>query len=144
MSISTEYSIAGRSGIDASRYGRLLAKFTPKIIENEAENERALAAVESMLKRGEDSLSAEELALLDLLGALIERFEREAYQLPEGDPAGALGVLMEGRGLRAADLAGVLGTRARASEILSRKRAISKEQARKLGEFFGVSPAAFI
>jgi HTH-type transcriptional regulator/antitoxin HigA len=46
--------------------------------------------------------------------------------------------------LKAADLAGVLGSRAKVSEILSGKRAISKEQAKRMGGFFGVSPVAFI
>jgi HTH-type transcriptional regulator/antitoxin HigA len=142
--MSTNHIIAGPSGMDVRRYGRLLAKCAPKVIENERENEEALAVVESMLERGEENLDPEELALLDLLGALIETFERGAYNLPEGDPVGALEVLMEGRNLKPIDLAGVLGSRARVSEILSHKRAISKDQARRLAEFFSVSPAAFI
>jgi HTH-type transcriptional regulator/antitoxin HigA len=51
---------------------------------------------------------------------------------------------MEGRGLKPIDMAPVPGSRARVSEVLSRKRAISKDQAKRLGEFFDVSPAAFI
>ena len=51
---------------------------------------------------------------------------------------------MAGRDLKPADLAGVLGSRAKVSEVLSGKRTISKEQAKRLGLFFGVSPAAFI
>jgi HTH-type transcriptional regulator/antitoxin HigA len=141
---ATIHTISGPSGIDIRRYGRLLARFTPKIIETEPENEEALAVVESLLVRGEDNLNPEELALFDLLGTLIERFERNAYRLPEGDPAGALEVLMEGRGLKPIDLTGVVGSRPRISEILSHKRSISKEQAKSLGKFFGVSPAAFI
>jgi len=143
MSINL-HSISGPSGMDVRRYGRLLAKFTPKVIETENENAEALAVVESLLKRGESHLSAEEIALLDLLGTLIEKFERSAYDLPDGDAAGALEILMEGRGLKPIDLATVLGSRARVSEILSRKRSVSKDQAKKLGEFFGISPAAFI
>ena len=143
--MSTEtHSIAETSGMDVRRYGRLLAKFKPKVIETEAENEAALAVVESLMERGDGRLNAEEVAMLDLLGTLIESFERRAYTLPDGDPAGALEVLMEGHALRTSDLVPVLGTRARVSEILSRKRAISKEQAKALGQFFGVSPAAFI
>lgn len=138
------HSIAAPSGMDVRRYGRLLAKVTPKIIETERENEEALAVAESLMKKGDDNLSHEEVALLHLLGKLIEDFERHAYKLPEGDPAGALEVLMEGRNLKAIDLAGVLGSRAKASEILARKRSISKEQAKRLGEFFNVSPATFI
>lgn len=143
MSLDT-LSIPNSQGLDGRRYGRLLAKFAPRVIHTEAENEEALAVVESLLARGEEKLGAEELALLDLLATLIERFEREAYRLPEGDPAGALEVLMEGRDLKPVDLAKVLGSRGKVSEILSRKRSISKDQAKALGEFFNVSPAAFI
>ena len=141
---TTTHTISGSSGMDVRRYGRLLAKFTPKVIETEAENEEALAVVESLLERGEAKLNAEEVALLDLLGTLIERFEHAAYKLPDGDPVGALQVLMAGRGLKAIDLAGVLGSRSRVSEVLSGKRSISKGQAKSLAMFFGVSPVAFI
>jgi HTH-type transcriptional regulator/antitoxin HigA len=38
----------------------------------------------------------------------------------------------------------VFGSRSRVSEAVNGKRAISKSQAKRLGEFFSVSPAAFI
>ena len=94
--MSTLHSIAGPSGIDVRRYGRLLAKFTPKVIQTEDENEQALAVVESLMKRGDANLTAEDETLLNLLGHLIEEFERRTYRLPQGDPVGALQVLMEG------------------------------------------------
>lgn len=42
------HTISGPSGMDVRRYGRLLAKFTPKVIETEDENKEALAVVESL------------------------------------------------------------------------------------------------
>ena len=132
------------NGIGVKRGLILRLSVIAKVIETEVENEEALAVVESLMERGEARLSREELALLDLLATLIEKFERSANALPDGDPAGALEVLMGGRGLKPADIAPVLGSRARVSEVLSRKRAISKVQAKRLGEFFAVSPAAFI
>jgi len=144
MESMNTHTISGPSGIDVRRYGRLLAKFTPKVIETEAENEEALAVVESLMERGDDKRNPEEDALLDLLATLIETFEKKNYKLPDGDPAGALEILMEGRDLKAIDLAEVLGGRSRVSEILSRKRSISKDQAKALGAFFDVSPVAFI
>jgi HTH-type transcriptional regulator/antitoxin HigA len=142
--MSTVHTISGPSGMDILSYGRLLAKFTPKVIETEAENDEALAIVESLMQRGEAKLTTEESALLDLLGTLIEQFESSAYPLPEGDPVGALEVLMAGRNMKPAELAALLGSRAKVSEILSRKRNISKSQAKRLAEFFDVSVAAFI
>ncbi len=68
--------IASPEGLNLGRYGRLLAKFAPKVIETEAENEAALAVVESLMKKGDDRRSQEEEALLELLVSLIEQFEK--------------------------------------------------------------------
>jgi HTH-type transcriptional regulator/antitoxin HigA len=51
---------------------------------------------------------------------------------------------MEYNKLKAADLAGIMGGRSRMSDVLSGKREISKEQAKRLGERFGISPSVFI
>ncbi len=41
------------------------------------------------MARGDANLGAEELALLDLLGDLIERFDTKTYITPDGDPTPA-------------------------------------------------------
>ena len=143
-SLITAEPIAAPSGLDLKRYGRLLVKFAPKVIETEAENEAALAIVEKLMKKGDYGRNAEEDAVLELLSSLIEQFERKAYPIPAADPREVLRDLMEHNEVKAIDLAGVLGSRAKVSEILSGKRAISKEQAKRLGARFGVSPAVFI
>jgi len=135
-------AIASPGRIDIKAYNRLLAKFAPKVIESEAENTRALAIVEGLMTKAE--LSHEEDAVLDLLVSLIERFEERAYPIPEASPKEVLEFLMEQNALKAADLVDELGSRAKASEILSGKRAISKVQAKRLGIRFRVSPALFI
>lgn len=137
-------SIASEKTLNVGRYGRLLAKFAPKVIESEAENEAALAIVESLVKKGDEGRSGEEEALLELLLRLVEGFESSYYAPPEGTPLGALQYLMEANGLRAIDLAEVLGGRGRVSDILSGRRGISLAQAKRLGERFRLSPAVFI
>jgi HTH-type transcriptional regulator / antitoxin HigA len=52
--------------------------------------------------------------------------------------------LMEARGLTPKDLWPMFGSKGVASEVLNGKRAVSKAQAKKLAEFFHVSPAVFI
>ncbi len=52
--------------------------------------------------------------------------------------------LLERRGLQPSDLWPVLGSKSRVSEILSGKRSISKEQAKKLAQFFHVGVELFI
>jgi HTH-type transcriptional regulator / antitoxin HigA len=130
--------------LDEKRYGKLLSKTLPKVVETKAENERMLAVVESLLEKGEDALTPEEDALLELLTGLIHDFESKAYPIPKSDPRDIVAYLLEARGLKASDLWPVLGSKSRVSEILSGKRSISKEQAKKLAEFFRVGVELFI
>jgi|SRR3569623_208191 len=136
--------IASAEDLNVGRYGRLLAKFAPKVIETEAENDAALAIVESLMRKGDDARSHEEEALLELLLSLVEQFEKSAYDLPEGTPLGALQYLMEANGLKPAELAPIFGGRGRVSDVLSGRRSMSKAQAKRLAQRFNVSPAVFI
>ena len=43
--------IASADGMNIGRYGRLLAEFAPKVIQTEAENNAALAIVDSLMKK---------------------------------------------------------------------------------------------
>jgi HTH-type transcriptional regulator/antitoxin HigA len=114
------------------------------VIETEGENEAALAIVEALMEKGDDGRNHEEDAILDLLVTLIEQFEKKEYRLPEGTPLNALKYLVEANGLKAVELEPIFGSRGRVSDVLSGRRDISKEQAKRLAERFNVSAAAFI
>jgi HTH-type transcriptional regulator/antitoxin HigA len=129
--------------INPQKYGRLLSKTLPTIIKTEEENERAISIVEELLSK-EDKLSAEENALLELLGKLIADFEEKFYQPREASPQEVLLELMSARGLKQKDLTEVLGSKSRVSEIISGKREISKTQAKAVASFFNVSAELFI
>jgi HTH-type transcriptional regulator/antitoxin HigA len=110
-------------------------------LKTEAENERLLAIVESMMHR---ELSPEETKLFDLRVRLIEDFEERHYPMGQSTPTETLRFLMEQRGLRQRDLVPLFGSSGVASEVINGKRAISKAQARTLADFFHVSPDLFI
>ncbi len=133
-----------RRKLNTTKYGQLLLEALPRPIETEEENERALAIVNELMSKGEDKLTPEEQALLKLLVRLIEDFEEKAYPIPEAPGWRVLRTLMENRGVRQADLLHIFGSRGIASEVANGKRAISKAQAKALGEFFKVSPELFI
>jgi antitoxin component HigA of HigAB toxin-antitoxin module len=80
-------------------------------------------------------LTPEEVALREILAALVEVYKKEHRQLPEQPPCEKVRYLMEQRELRQADLVPVLGTRAQVSDVVTGRRGISKAQARKLGRF---------
>ena len=66
-----------------SDYAQLLAKYQPKVIETEAENDRAIAFATELEHKanrtpGEDTI-------LELLVTLIEKFEDEQYPIPIGN-----------------------------------------------------------
>ena len=129
--------------LDPRRYRRLVAEVSPAIIETEEENERVLTIVERLMAKGEKR-TAEEDAIFNLLVHLVEEFENRTYPMGGAAPAEMIAFLLEQRGLKPIALAEVLGSRGRVSEILAAKRSVSKEQAKRLGEFFHISAAAFI
>jgi HTH-type transcriptional regulator/antitoxin HigA len=128
---------------DVARYGQLLAEATPRVIRTEEENERALAIIRRLMKTPEAELTPEQGALLELLVELVHDFEEEHYPLPETEPHKMLQCCLDEEGLKPSDLWTIL-PKSRVSEILSGKRAISKAQARKLGDFFHVPIDLFL
>ena len=127
-----------------TRYSSLLAEVAPTVPRTEKENERLLAEIEKLMVKGEKNLSPEEGALLELLTQLVETFEKRVYPREKTSPAELVAFLLEQRGLSPSDLWSVLGSKGRVSELLSGRREVSKDQAKRLGAFFHISPAAFI
>jgi HTH-type transcriptional regulator / antitoxin HigA len=128
--------------LDRDNYPQLLAEFVPQAIDSEAEYDRALAIAERLTFK-QDKTSAE-IKLLKLIVVLIEDYETEHYPMDNVTPHELLQHLMESNNTRQADLVGMIGSRGVVSEVVNGKRAISKAQAKALGEFFDVSPGLFI
>jgi HTH-type transcriptional regulator/antitoxin HigA len=129
---------------DQRRYGRLLAQALPKSIESEREYKRVLTQVKTLMSKGEEHLSPEDDVLLDLLAALVERYEDEHYPIPEASGAEVLKHLMDARGMRQADLVSVIGSRGYVSDLVNGRREIGKKVARKLAGCFHVPSDVFL
>ena len=123
-------------------YAQLLAKYQPKVITNDTENEQAILIAEELAHR--TSRTSEESALYELLITLIEKYENDTYPMGETTPLSTLLHLMEARGLKQADLIGVIGSSGVVSEVINGKREISKAQAKALGNLFHVDAGLFI
>ena len=130
--------------VNRQKYVRLANRIVVKAIETEEEYDRMVAAVEQLMNKGEENQSAEESALLETLAILIQAYDDRHHPLPETPPSEMLAYLMESSGRATKDLLPIFGTRGRLSEVLNGKRAISKEQAKKLAAFFKVSAELFI
>ena len=128
--------------IEKIAYGQLLAKSQPKPILNEEDYDLALAEVDFLMFKEE--LTVEEETLLSLWGLLIEEYESKYYPDPEVTPRDVLLHLIEVREIKQVELVGIIGSKGVVSEVVNGKRAISKAQAKALGEFFNINSSVFI
>ena len=132
--------------VDENEYGKLLMQTQPAVIKNDEELERLTEEVNRLMSKGvkEDELSPEEVKLLELLAVLIEEYEDKHYPMPDIPPHEVLKYLMKENGYKQKDVVHIFGSSGITSEVVNGKRSISKAQAKKLAEFFGVSVELFI
>ena len=130
--------------IDEKKYGRLLAKHLPQVIETDEEQDR-LAEVLLQLTIPARELSPEEAKLAGLLGRLVEDYELKTRlgQVKRFTPRETLQHLVEDLGLKQADLIDVFGSQSIVSEVLQGRRKINLTQARRLAVRFRLSADLF-
>ena len=128
--------------INADLYNNLLIQFQPKVIEDENDYKKARQIILELIKKSDRS--SEETEFLKLMVALIKDFDNKQEQPEPASPHDMLLHLMEANNMKQADLVGKIGSKGVVSEVVNKKRSISKSQAKNLGEIFGVSPALFI
>jgi HTH-type transcriptional regulator / antitoxin HigA len=98
-------------------------------IRTEADYQAALQEIELLFDAAPDT---PEYDRLDVLSTLVEVYEKMHFPIAMPDPIEAILYYMETRGLSRRDLEPCLGSRARVSEVLSRKRSLTLEMIRKL------------
>jgi HTH-type transcriptional regulator/antitoxin HigA len=88
------------------------------------------------LKRVEELMDAKpgtsEIDELEILSMLIEKYEEEHFPISDPDPIEAIKFRMEQLGLNQNELATIIGSKSRASEILKGKRQLSLNMIRVL------------
>jgi len=110
-------------------------------IRTDADHEAALKEVERLWNAAPGSPDADKL---DILATLIEAYEAKRYPLPAVDPIDFLKAHMEATGRQQSDLAALLGSKPRASEILNRKRVLTVEMIYKLHAAWGIPAEALV
>lgn len=128
--------------IDTDTYTNLLVQFQPKVIESEEDYRKARHIISDLMKKTDRSF--EETAFLKLIVTLVKDFENKQEKPEPASPHEVLLHLMEAHNMKQADLVGKIGSKGVVSEIINKKRSISKSQTKILGEIFSVSPAVFI
>lgn len=85
-------------------------------IKTPDEHRAALARIDQLMEAAEGSPEAAEL---EVLAILVERYERDAFPIEAPSPIDAIRFRMEQMGYSQADLARLLNSRSRASEIMN-------------------------
>lgn len=107
-------------------------------IRNEADYDKALERI-SALMEASDNAGADEFAdELDVLATLVEAYEKVHYAVPMPDPIEAILFRMEQQNLTRADLKAYIGSSAKVSEVLSRKRPLTLKMIRALNTHLGI------
>lgn len=112
-------------------------------LRTEADYEWALAQIERSFTH-QPPLGTPEAGRFDVLAALIENYEAKHWPIEAADPVEAIRARMEQSGYTQADLAALLGSRSRASEILARRRSLTMEQAYRLHREWHIPAEALI
>ena len=102
-----------------------------KPIKTEKDYKKAIKRLEEIFDSRPGTNEGNEL---DILGILIEKYEDEHYPVSPPDPIEAIKFRMEQMGYQQKDLAEIMGSKGRVSEILNRKRKLSLEMIRNLHE----------
>ena len=82
--------------------------------------------------------------LLEVLTTLVAVYEEKHHSVPLPNPVDAIHYYMESRGLTRRNLEKFLGSRARVSEVLNRRRALTMEMIRNLHKGLGIPAEVLI
>ena len=100
-----------------------------KPIKTEADYDRALTMIDRLMGAAPGSRDGDDL---EVLVTLVEAYEAERWPIEAPDPISAIEHVMEARGLRQKDLAALIGSQPRASEVLKRRRPLTLAMIRAL------------
>lgn len=112
-----------------------------RAIRNDDDLTWALREIEPYFAR-EPAFGTPEAERFDVLTTLIEAYESRHYPIPESNPIELLHYAIEHLGRSQAELAELLGSRSRASEILGGKRGMTLDQIRAVSESWNIPIAA--
>jgi len=104
-------------------------------IHTEKDYEIALARIEEIFDAKPGTKEGDEL---EVLGILVDEYEKKHFRIEAPKPVEAIKFRMDQLGLEQKDLARILGSKSRASEILSGKRSLSLRQIKILYRRLGI------
>jgi HTH-type transcriptional regulator/antitoxin HigA len=102
-----------------------------QVIHNEEAHEATLRELERLMDRSPEP-GSKSFAQMELLALVVHDYETRQYPIVPPDPIDAIRFRMEQQGITRRDLVKTLGSRARVSEVLNRRRGLSVSMVRNL------------
>jgi len=112
-----------------------------KPIKTDLDYKVALKRLEVIFDAAVGTIESDEA---DVLGLLIDEYEKRHYPIEAPDPIEAIKIRMEEMSLKQVDLVNEIGGKSRVSEILNRKRKLTVEMIRKLTTKLNLSAGLLI
>jgi HTH-type transcriptional regulator/antitoxin HigA len=112
-----------------------------KPIKSETDYKFALKRLEEIF---DAPLGTSESDEADVLGLMVDEYEKKHYPIESPDPIEAIKIRMEEMQLKQVDLVDVIGGKSRVSEVLNRKRKLTIEMIRNLTKRLNLSPDLLI
>jgi len=112
-----------------------------KLIKTEVDYQNALKRLEVIF---DAKIGTPESDEADILGLMIDEYEKKHYNIEAPDPIEAIKIRMEEMQLRQVDLADAIGGKNRVSEVLNRKRKLTVDMIRNLTKRLNLSPGLLI
>jgi HTH-type transcriptional regulator / antitoxin HigA len=142
-STSDKKRLARPRSAPGESYFELVRRFPLRAIETDQELERARTLLNELLDRDQLDLDVDDY--LDILGDVIERYERVHHPLPSVSDVDMLRHFLESRGLSCTEVAQGAGIAiSTVSSILAGKRKMSRHHIEALARFFRVAPGSFL
>jgi HTH-type transcriptional regulator / antitoxin HigA len=110
-------------------------------IHTEQDYEKALTRIEEIFDAKPGSTEGDEL---EILGILVDEYEKKNFPVEAPKPVEAIKFRMDQLGMEQKDLARILGSKSRASEILSGKRSLSLRHIKILYRKLGIPAEVLI
>jgi HTH-type transcriptional regulator / antitoxin HigA len=127
----------------SSKYLDLIRSFPLRPIRSETDLDRAEPILHQLLDA--PNLSAPEQDYLEILGNLIEEYERKAHPVEPLPPHEMLAMSIESKGVTQTEVSRATGIPVSTiSELIAQKREFNRAHIEKLCAYFELDPKAFI
>ena len=110
-------------------------------IRTEADHDSAVARIADLIAARPGTAEGEEL---DILATLVDAYEAKHHAIDTPDPIDAIQFRMEQQGLTRKSLEPLIGSRARVSEVMTRRRSLTLAMIRRVRDELGISADVLI